>query len=44
MVLADLAVKHRAALDTTAAVPVTRQFRADAQAIYQAYADRIVGF
>ncbi len=44
MVLADLMTKHQAALDAPAAAGAVRTFRGDAQAIYQAYADRIVGF
>jgi hypothetical protein len=44
MVLGDLLMKHRAAVDAPAAHTITAGFSADARAIVEAYADRVVGF
>jgi hypothetical protein len=44
MVLADILVKHQRAIESPAARPVIGEFVADGRAIYQAYAERVVGF
>ena len=44
IVLSQILVKHRHAIDSSAASPVTREFTADARHIVQAYANRVVGF
>jgi hypothetical protein len=42
--LAEILDKHRTALSAPAAAPLTAEFLADSRSVYDAYANRIVGF
>ncbi len=44
MVLSDIMMKHRRVLEAPESKPVTGEFAAEGQAIYEAYASRIAGF